>query len=102
MRYSIPFIVLAVVVVLPLGPAHADEAGLEFFEKKVRPVLVEHCYKCHSARAKKLRGGLRLDLKAGWQKGGDSGKPAVVPRQPDESPLIRSVRHADGVEAMPP
>src|SRR5262249_9752403 len=50
----------------------------------------------------KLRGGLRLDLKAGWQKGGDSGKPAIVPGKPDESPLIRAVRHDDDVEAMPP
>jgi hypothetical protein len=100
--FKIALTVLAVVVAMPLGKANADEAGFDFFEKKVRPVLVEHCYKCHSARAKKLRGGLRLDLRAGWEKGGDSGKPAVVPGKPDESPLIRAVRHGDGVEAMPP
>ena len=42
-----------------------------FFEAKIRPVLVKHCYKCHSADAKELKGGLRLDLKAGWQTGGE-------------------------------
>ena len=74
----------------------------EFFEKKIRPVLVEHCYRCHSAEAPELRGGLRLDLKAGWQAGGESGQPAVVPGQPEESPLLRSVRHDADVSAMPP
>src|SRR5262245_9640174 len=102
MRGAVPTVVLTVVVAMPPGVAHADDAVVDFFEKKIRPVLVEHCYKCHSAQAKKLRGGLRLDLKAGWQKGGDSGKPAIVPGKPDESPLIRAVRHDDGVEAMPP
>src|SRR6266542_3456491 len=102
MHVSVPFAVLAVAVGLQPGVAHADPLGFEFFEKKIRPVLVQHCYKCHSAQAKKIRGGLRLDLKAGWQKGGDSGKPAIVPGKPDESPLIRAVRHEDDVEAMPP
>src|SRR5438552_29450 len=102
MRVSVRLAILAVVVALYAGVAQADDSGFDFFEKKIRPVLVEHCYKCHSARAKKLRGGLRLDLKAGWQKGGDSGKPAIVPGKPDESPLIRAVRHKDGEEAMPP
>jgi mono/diheme cytochrome c family protein len=102
MRVSILSAVLAFFATVSPDGARADDAGLDFFEKKVRPALVEHCYRCHSARAKKVRGGLRLDLKAGWQKGGDSGKPAIVPGKPDESPLIRAVRHADGVEAMPP
>lgn len=82
--------------------ARADDAGVEFFEKKVRPVLVEHCYKCHSAQSKEIKGGLQLDVKAGWQRGGDSGEPSIIPGKPDESPLIRAVRHADDVEAMPP
>lgn len=80
----------------------AADKDIEFFETKIRPVLVEHCYRCHSADSKELKGGLRLDLKAGWQAGGDSGEPAIVPGKPDESPLIRAIRHADGVEAMPP
>jgi hypothetical protein len=82
--------------------AIADEAAdLAFFEQKVRPVLIEHCHACHAQDANKVRGGLLLDSRAGWQRGGDSGEPAVVPGKPDESPLILAVRHADGL-AMPP
>src|SRR5262245_52246974 len=55
-------------------PACADDAaGREFFEKKIRPVLVQHCYKCHSASAKAPKGGLRVDSRAGLHKGGESG-----------------------------
>ena len=66
----------------------AAENGTEFFEKKIRPVLVEHCYKCHSGDSKELRGELRLDLKDGWQLGGESGLPSIVPGKPDASPLL--------------
>ena len=62
-------------------------ADLEFFEKKVRPVLAEHCFKCHSADAKKLKGGLLLDHRAGVMKGGDSG-PAIVSGKPADSCLL--------------
>ena len=84
--------------------AAGDEAapGIEFFESRVRPVLVAHCYRCHSAEAEDLKGGLRLDIRAGWQQGGESGEPAIVPGKPDESLLIRAVRHEQGVSAMPP
>ena len=82
--------------------AAQDKAGVEFFEKKVRPVLVKHCYRCHSADAKSIKGALRLDLKSGWQKGGESGEPAIVPGKPDESPLILAVRHDESASAMPP
>ncbi|MFM9067040.1 MAG: c-type cytochrome domain-containing protein, partial [Planctomycetota bacterium] len=74
----------------------------EFFEKRIRPILVEHCYSCHSVEAKTLQGELRLDLRAGWQQGGESGVPAIVPGKPDESPLIRAVRHDADASAMPP
>src|SRR5262245_30836064 len=77
-----------------------DAAGLEFFEKHVRPVLVEHCYKCHSAASEKLRGSLRLDTREGMLKGGDSG-PAIVPGDPDKSLLIKAVRHASEDLKMP-
>jgi mono/diheme cytochrome c family protein len=80
----------------------ADAAGIAFFEQKIRPVLAEHCYECHSARAEKIRGGLLLDTKSGWQKGGDSGVAAVIPGKPDESLLLRAVRHLDDDLAMPP
>jgi hypothetical protein len=96
----------ALVLLLPpaAGAADPDPARVEFFEKKIRPVLVEHCLKCHSADAEKenkLRGGLRLDTKAGWEKGGDTG-PAVVPGKPGEGTLLRSLHHADPELKMPP
>lgn len=101
-------LVVASVLAAALAPGIAEEkaaedrAGIEFFEKKVRPVLVKHCYRCHSAAAKSLKGALRLDLKSGWQKGGESGEPAVVPGKPDESPLMLAVRHDENASAMPP
>jgi mono/diheme cytochrome c family protein len=78
-----------------------DASGIEFFEKHVRPVLVEHCYKCHSAEAEKLKGGLSLDTRDGLLKGGDSG-PAIVPGTPEKSLLIKAVRYADENLQMPP
>ncbi len=93
---------LLLAVGLALPAAAADPAGLAFFEQKIRPVLAEHCYECHSERAKKVKGGLLLDSKAGWQRGGDSGLPALIPGKPEESLLLRAVRHLDDDLAMPP
>ena len=75
--------------VTTLTPEHT-----EFFERKVRPVLVEHCYECHSAGAKKIKGGLMLDSRAGVIKGGDTGA-AITPGDPEASLLIQAIRHAD-------
>jgi DNA-binding GntR family transcriptional regulator len=72
----------------------------EFFESKVRPVLAERCYECHS-HAKKIKGGLVLDSRVGWAKGGESG-PAVVPGNVEESLLLKAVSHLDKDLAMPP
>jgi hypothetical protein len=74
---------------------------IKFFEQHVRPVLSEHCYKCHSAKAEKLKGGLLLDTRAGWMNGGDNGS-VIVPGQPEKSRLIAAVRHADKDLTMPP
>jgi hypothetical protein len=79
-------------------PAPTQEQ-LTFFETKVRPVLVTHCYECHAADSKIVQGGLRLDSRAGLLHGGDTG-PALVPGKADESLLIKALRH-DGIE-MPP
>jgi hypothetical protein len=85
----------------------ADEAGrpdpqaLEVFEKKIRPVLVDQCFKCHSAQAKKPKAGLLLDSRAGLLKGGDNG-PALVPGQPEKSRLIQAIRYQDVELRMPP
>src|SRR3954451_10083542 len=68
--------------------AEATPAGVEVFEKKIRPVLAQRCYRCHSARARSVKGGLLLDSRAGALKGGDSG-PAVVPGQPGASLLLK-------------
>ena len=77
-----------------IAPEH-----LEFFEKEVRPLLVKHCYQCHSSKSDELKGGLALDTRAGWQRGGDSG-PAIVPGNPDDSALIQAVRYE--TYEMPP
>ncbi len=73
-----------------VGNLYANDA--EFFESKVRPLLVKHCYECHSADSDELKGGLAIDTKAGWVTGGDSG-PAIIPGKPDESPLIDAVKY---------
>src|SRR5687768_11657579 len=78
-----------------------DAAGIEFFEKHVRPVLVESCYSCHSTESKKLKGSLHLDSKAGLLKGGDTG-PSLVPGDLDKSLLVKAIRYADEELQMPP
>src|SRR5688572_4501154 len=83
-------------------PAPSSAEGLAFFERKIRPVLVEHCYKCHSAEAEKPKGGLLLDHRQGLLNGGSSKQPAVVPHEPDKSLLIRAIRHEDEELQMPP
>jgi hypothetical protein len=91
-------------------PAKGSAAGfndkptpeqLAFFEKKIRPVLIDQCYKCHAADAEKVRGGLLLDTREGVHKGGDSGA-VVVPGNPDRSALIKAVRYKDEATKMPP
>ncbi|MCH8045871.1 MAG: PSD1 domain-containing protein [Planctomycetes bacterium] len=87
---------------ITLGTARAAElpaAQVEFFEKSIRPLLAKHCFECHGAKAKKLKGGLRMDSRANLLKGGDSGA-AVVPGKADDSLLIQSVRYED--QEMPP
>lgn len=81
---------------------NASTEELSFFEKKIRPVLVEHCYRCHAseaAKAGKLKGGLQLDTREGIRTGGESG-PAVVPGKPAKSLLLAALRHETVM--MPP
>lgn len=82
-----------------LAHAAADEQ-FAFFEKRIRPLLVNHCYSCHSSEAKKVKGELYLDSRAGLRKGGASG-PAVVAGRPEESLLIQAVRYDTDLR-MPP
>ena len=72
---------------------------VQFFEAKVRPLLVRHCFSCHSADAKKLRAGLKLDSRASLLRGGESG-PVLTPDKPSESLLLQAVRYQD--LKMPP
>ena len=74
---------------------------LKFFEDKIRPVLVEKCYSCHSADAKKVKGDLYLDTREATLKGGETG-PAVVPGDLDKSLLIKAIRWTDDDLKMPP
>lgn len=84
-----------------LSVARADDrtSRLEFFEKRIRPILVDHCYDCHGPD--ESSGSLRLDSQAGWQRGGQSG-PAIVPGDPVSSPLVRAVEYRNPELQMPP
>ena len=72
-----------------------------FFERRIRPILVRHCYECHSESSGEQQGGLLLDRKSGWIDGGDSGN-AIVDGEPENSLLIRAVRYQDDELQMPP
>ena len=74
---------------------------LDFFENKIRPILVNKCYKCHSAEAKKSKGGLLVDSREALLKGGESGA-SLVPGNPEKSMLIKAVRYLDEDIEMPP
>jgi hypothetical protein len=105
MRRSHTLACVVVALAAALSPAcgvsRAADPGIDFFEKKVRPILTQHCYGCHSAAAKKRRGGLYLDSRDALRKGGDTG-PAVVPGKPAASLLLKAVRYDDDVLRMPP
>ena len=79
----------------------ANSTDVDFFESKVRPLLIEHCYECHSAQSGESNGNLRLDTSVASRRGGDRG-PAVVPNDVDASLLIRAVSYADADMEMPP
>ena len=97
---------LAVAIVLLIADLRPSDAGdgtatvdFTFFENRIRPVLVKHCYECHAEDSKELGGKLRLDIAKGLREGGESG-PVLVPGRSDESILIQALRY-DGLE-MPP
>jgi hypothetical protein len=84
----------------PKDVEHAKK--IEFFENKIRPVLVKECFECHSAKAAKVRGGFLLDTREGLLRGGDTG-PAIVPGKPGESLLLKTLYHEKGEKLkMPP
>ena len=96
LKHSVVFLCLA-------GVVQADKK-LNFFESKIRPVLAEKCYSCHSVKAAeqgKLKGNFYIDMREGLLRGGESG-PAVIPGQPDKSLLMKVIRHEIIDMQMPP
>jgi hypothetical protein len=95
---TLPLLLLC--LLLYLVPTARGQEGVDYFERKIRPALAEHCYSCHSAELKKFKGGLTLDTKAGWMEGGDNG-PVIVPGDPEKSSLIKAIRYTDPELRMP-
>ncbi|MDP8245091.1 MAG: PSD1 and planctomycete cytochrome C domain-containing protein [Candidatus Hinthialibacter antarcticus] len=91
------YALFALCSVAPL--AFSNDDGVEFFEKRVRPVLAKNCYLCHGSQLQQAK--LSLNSPAAILAGGDSG-PAVVAGDPTRSPLVRAIRHEDGFANMPP
>ncbi|MAS93182.1 MAG: hypothetical protein CMO55_08295 [Verrucomicrobiales bacterium] len=83
------------------GFANEDPASEAFFESRIRPVLVKHCYECHSVEAGKSKGGLRLDTRQSTRTGGDTGA-AVIPNDAEDSLLLSAIQHVDPDLEMPP
>ncbi|MEM7314366.1 MAG: DUF1549 domain-containing protein, partial [Planctomycetota bacterium] len=99
MQRFLPFCLILIAAVTSVADEKSDEAPtdysaqqLEFFEKKIRPVLIEHCYECHSVKSEKVRGELLLDSRWGWQQGGESGD-VIVPGHPDDSTILDALRY---------
>jgi mono/diheme cytochrome c family protein len=92
---------LGSIIALAIGATALRAQGVDFFESKIRPILVESCYECHSEAKGKHRGGLQLDSKEGLLKGGDTG-PAIVANDPGKSLLMRAVRWETDDLKMPP
>lgn len=101
MRRRLVSLSLIVALAALQATAYAADADIEHFEARIRPVLVAHCYECHSSQAKKLGGNLLLDSRDALRKGGDSGE-VIVPGKPDESLLVSAVRYSADSVHMPP
>ena len=84
---------------VPVGSAEPPPHSVDFFEAKIRPLLIDHCQDCHGPG--EAAGKLRLDTRGGWERGGERG-PAVVPGDPSASLLIHAVSYRDGRLKMPP
>ncbi len=96
---------LSVSAGLWIAPARAEfsspEDGVRFFEEKIRPVLAEKCYSCHSADSEKLKGSLQVDHLSHLLAGGDTG-PSLVPGKPDDSLLVEAIAYGNPDLRMPP
>ncbi len=92
---------IAILVLASIAASAADEPDAIFFREKVRPILSESCFKCHSHEANKMKGDLLVDSRDALLKGGETGA-AIVPGKPEASLLIKAIRYEDGDLQMPP
>src|SRR5262249_38050533 len=100
MRLALRAWLCLVAVLSTTAAARADGKVSVDYQRDVLPIFQARCYKCHDAR--KRTSGYRLDVRSAAMRGGESGKPAVVPGDGGKSELIRRVTTAEGNEAMPP
>src|SRR5262245_14434005 len=100
MKFLGRILTLAAPLLLRGAEAPSTE-DVRFFEEKIRPVLEQRCFECHSHQSGKMKNGLTLDSRDGWATGGDSG-PALLPGEPEKSLLIKAVRRTDPELKMPP
>ena len=103
LRFALVMLVLVICFLArgassPPAPAAVSPEAVEFFEKKVRPVMADHCFQCHGPD--KQKSGLRLDSRAAVLKGNDAG-PVVTPGEPEKSRLVQAIRYDDEIK-MPP
>lgn len=96
----VAFYLVQGVASMPLIAKEVTPAQRDFFEKRIRPALVENCFECHAVDSKKIGGKLLLDSPEALLKGGESGPPLIA-GNPDESLLIESLSHESDL-AMPP
>ena len=93
-------VVVSLMPALTFSADDPDPEEIRFFEKRIRPVLVSKCFRCHSTKSEDLKGNLTLDSREGVLKGGDNG-PAVTPGD-DDSFLLRAIRYQEDDYQMPP
>src|SRR5688572_25305632 len=91
---------LTLIALVFASELNAADDGVQFFENRIRPVLIRECFACHSSQAKSLKGGLSLEWKESILRGGDTG-PALVSKKPSDSLLLSALKH-DGDVQMPP
>src|SRR5262245_51257267 len=99
LQHNLPVLGAVLLLAASVSAEELSKEQVEFFEKKIRPVLVEHCYECHSTQAEKLKGKLLLDAREAARKGGETG-PGAVPGTPDASLVVQALRYENF--EMPP